>query len=235
MNLEYQPYYTLDDIEKIKDSSYDFSNKGEPFFDNKKHPLKGRSSERFCWDRLEMMLNATEVINKSVLDLGCSVGFFAHGFAFAGAAQCIGVDNNLHTEKQKFTTKNTISAAKELTKKYKLDNVDIVNADFTEWLRKQGSFDIIIFLSVFHHFCQSMGYANSGINALGDKAIDVLRLIDDHCGEIMFFEVNHNSHPMLDSKNIKQTLLTNTSFKSIDLLGWSDGFEGKRGIYKCQK
>lgn len=76
-------------------------------------------------------------VGKSILDVGCNLGYYCFQAASEGARECVGIDNHSAF----IETANTVKGFK---------NVRFVVANILEELPEP--FDIVLMLYVFHHF-----------------------------------------------------------------------------------
>lgn len=97
--------------------------------------------ERDYQGRLDIIESVVDFTGKRVLDLGCSGGFFS--FSIARKAQHVtAVDADSH-----MIQKNIENA-----KRLKIENIDFVNKKIdAAFLKETGNYDVVLFLSVFHH------------------------------------------------------------------------------------
>ena len=91
--------------------------------------------------KLEMMNLPEDLSGKSVLDVGCNEGFFSFEAEKRGASRVLAIEKSA-TAKEKFELIKSI-----LQSKVELMFTDLLELDPS----KLGKFDIVIFLSVFHH------------------------------------------------------------------------------------
>lgn len=92
------------------------------------------------WNLIEPYI-PRDLTGKSVLDLGCSSGFFASMFKLRGADRVVAVD----------IVDSAISEAR-LLNTIRQTSVEIVQADIYDFLiENRESFDYVIFLGIFYH------------------------------------------------------------------------------------
>jgi len=189
-------------------------------------------SERICIDRLEMILNnVSNLSDLTVLDIGCSNGFFVNILAELGAKSCLGIDNSVHNQVLQFTNKNVIDLARESA----TINSKFVDTDFIEYLSDKNNeqFDIVIFFSVLHHLFGGYGDNPELFNQNNDVR-HVLDLINEVCQKTLFFEMCERKIPEWDADTIPQNIMKLTSFHSYKALGISDGYY-PRTVYMFEK
>ena len=104
--------------------------------------------ERASYGRLDAINNfLPENDIPSVIDVGCNLGFFTFNMAKRGGF-CIGIDYG----------RNEILAAKALAHKHSVDNIVFTQMEVTPEnasLLPKG--DIVICLSIFHHWIRKLG------------------------------------------------------------------------------
>ncbi len=97
--------------------------------------------ERDYQGRLDIIESVVDFTGKRVLDLGCSGGFFSFSIA-RKAKHVTAVDADSH-----MIQKNIENA-----KKLKIENIDFINKKIdAEFLNGLENYDVVLFLSVFHH------------------------------------------------------------------------------------
>ena len=103
----------------------------------------GKRSYEHLSEKLDMMQLPDDLTGRSVLDIGCNEGFFSIEAWRRGASPVLGLDNQ---------QRNDVASKFALIK-----SVLGHGADFREWdvedtkADSPGLFDIVLFLSVFHH------------------------------------------------------------------------------------
>jgi len=114
--------------------------------------------------------------NASAMDIGCNVGFFVFSLAKLGF-ETIGVEGDDIFWR----------IARHAARRMEAGNVGLLNMYVTpkniDLLPKT---DVIIFLSVFHHWSRYFGF---------EEAATMLSKLWDHCGSQMFFETGENEMP----------------------------------------
>lgn len=192
-------------------------------------------SERACIDRLEMIVSnlGIPIIGLSVLDLGCSNGFFVNTLAHLGALPCLGVDNSVHNITLAFTDQDVIVEAQRAAEDYGVKNrVSFIDEDFIRGLGldKYDKYDAVIFFSVFHHLFE--GYGSKNINVLGNElALDVLHRIDSITKKYLFFEMCEQTVVGWNRETIPSLLLRNTTFKQCKQIGVSEDGWNPRAVF----
>jgi SAM-dependent methyltransferase len=139
---------------------------------------------------------------KTFLDIGCNIGYFLNQFnKYCEKVIGIDYDSNLKKESDIFYP--------EIAK-------NILNVDYTKRLKDFEQFDIVSFMSLFHHIIISEGL---------ESAIKVLKIVDEKTKEIMFFEMAQEHERFYNGKlpgwnidKIKNFIIDNTSFNRCETL-----------------
>lgn len=100
------------------------------------------------WERLKLILRDLDVTNKSILDIGCSDGFYSIKCAELGARNVLGVDvDNLRLERARFATQVL-----------KVKNIEFANLDiYGDTVGNQKS-DIVLALGIIHRVPDIYGF-----------------------------------------------------------------------------
>lgn len=178
-------------------------------------------SVRRCRDRFEMMekflrREGIDPEGLNLLDCSCSYGWFLREFKHIGLT-VLGIDRDpIPVRIGKIA--------------YSLSEEEIIQEDLVTFLEREGgTYDIVLFLSILHHF------------ALGrekGEVAKILRRLDEITGRILFLDTGQNherwfakSLPEWDDEFISRTVCEHTSFQRIVKLGED---EDDRGPYKNQ-
>ena len=158
----------------------------------------------------------------SILDVGCNAGFFSVELNKLGAFV------------------NAIDLDKSLIEKAKLLESDTLKfhvADVEELLERNLSFNIVLFMSVYHHLINFKGL---------DKARDILNKLSKMC-ECLIFEsgqrdemVNFEWREKLPEEfstpeDIFKELETYTNFEKFNLIGRLPIHSGNRNLFLCTR
>ena len=147
----------------------------------------------------------------SCLDIGCNEGYFVFKMAERGGF-CLGVDAG----------RNEIMIANSLAKIHKVNNVAFINeAIDLKKVRMFPEFDVVIFMSVFHHLARHNGL---------DYARNILQGLADSCGGYMIFETgqpdeenvswtNDLDFMLPDVKEWCTQLLLGCGFQNVEVIG----------------
>lgn len=193
--------------------------------------------ERSCLDRALAIYNSIGVAKdkKSVLDIGCNIGFFCH-FGQNKGFDCTGVENDIHENVKHFAGKSSIETAKELSKIYNI-HPEFINGDYIELVEKRR-FDYILYLSVWHHHL--LGYGHTDFQRMSkDEAEQVFLNVWKATKVAMFFETDGFIKQLVDNgwgedmvvENIRR--LTNREPKLIHTS--PDGWANTRKVWRINK
>lgn len=134
--------------------------------------------ERDYYGRLRVIESEVDFTGKRVLDLGCSGGFFA--FAIANkAASVTAVDGDQHM----------IEKNREAAKKVCCTKVEFICERITpEFLDSLPKYDVVLFLSVFHHMVANSAVYDWSDACEQDDAQRVLKAIRK-LADVLIFEM----------------------------------------------
>ena len=100
------------------------------------------------WKRLETIFETINILNKSIIDVGCSDGYYSNKCAELGAKNVLGVDpDNLRINRAKF--------ASEILK---INNVEFKNLDIYRGDLNIKNFDIVLALGILHRIPDIYGF-----------------------------------------------------------------------------
>ncbi|MEK9652310.1 MAG: class I SAM-dependent methyltransferase [Betaproteobacteria bacterium] len=162
-------------------------------------------------DRFDAISHSLPQEALSCLDVGCNEGYFIFKMAERGGF-CLGVDAG----------RNEIMVADALAKIHKINNVSFINASVDpESALRFPKFDVVIFLSVFHHLARHNGL---------DHAKATLASLSAVCNKYMIFETgqpNETGVSWADSldfmlPDIKEwcaNLLLESGFREVVVVG----------------
>lgn len=197
-----------------------------------------RRLDRICMDRAAMIRNAMRQHfapkGKTLLDLGCNTGFFSHYFARLDM-RVTGVDSNTHNTVKGTTVDadaSVIATAKRLATQYGVD-ATFVEAEIQQYLADAPKFDVVLCLSLFHHFFEvGVGY---GVREKTD--LDALfALIANRAKHLLYFEMDHNvgdAHGWPEAE-LPTILKEKGGFAHVNVIGLStDAYRRYRTLYEC--
>lgn len=112
------------------------------------------------WDRLKPILKDLDVLNKSILDIGCSDGFYSVKCAELGARKVLGVDlDDLRLERARFSAQVL-----------EVENVEFENSDIYGDTFGNRKSDIVLALGIIHRVPDIYGFLTR-IAELGEVMI----------------------------------------------------------------
>jgi len=113
----------------------------------------------------------------SAIDVGCNVGFFSLSIAEMGIP-VLAVDNH----------ESSLRIGQYASKRTNVSNVTFAKLEVNpDTMRLLPSADIIIFLSVFHHWVRHFGFP---------VATQMLKGLWEKCNVVMFFETGESEMPL---------------------------------------
>lgn len=206
----------------------------EPFL--KQHFTK--TLDRICIDRAIMIRNSAithlPLNGLTLLDLGCNTGFFSHYFARLGA-QPTGIDSNSHNSIKGTTADAAISvieSAKTMSKEYGV-KATFVEDDIISYLETAPKFDIVLCLSLIHHFFNvHNGY---GVKSQTDVS-EVFQLVASKAKRLLYFEIDHNTADKYgwEETDVPKIIQKLGNFKEVRVIGISvDAYLRYRNLYEC--
>jgi len=164
--------------------------------------------------KLQMMNLPDDLSGKSVLDVGCNEGFFSFEFEKRGASSVLAIDKST-AAKEKF----------ELIKSILQSKVELMHADLLDLnLSKLGQFDIVIFLSVFHH----LRYPFMSIDQIFKftRAYAIMEFVEavpvdgsDQSVLVRKLSKKRGHLHMLPTRQFTLEMLSRAGFSKIDVLG----------------
>lgn len=193
------------------------------------HPVYLKDGQRDCYDRWEMI---NKVLDEhsifSVLDLGSSEGFYVIKAAREGC-MALGVDNDIrrHTVAQDQSSLQGITGAS-----FMLNDIG------GELLYRLPEFDMVIFMSVLHHFMYLHGE---------DYCLSFLKKLREKVGKVMIFEMGQSDETenewaellpdMGDNPHewIRKFVLL-AGFSKVEKIGESDSYkkDKNRAIFRAE-
>jgi len=169
--------------------------------------------EEASWQRWELIRPYLPKKTFSALDFGCNIGFFSFKLAENGAGLVVGID----------TERGAILAAEKIKQLTRVQNVAFCQHEVTqENVFLLGEFDVILFMSVFHHINYKYDM---------DEAKIVLKELIKRTREVMFFETGQGDQsfgvmatamPKIESKEalvFVRELLCSCGAKTVKVLG----------------
>lgn len=152
-----------------------------------------QGGERDYEGRLRKIEQVIDFNGARVLDLGCSGGFFSFSLAKKAAFVCA-VDADEELQNQNRITKGRLG----------LNNIEFLTATLTpSFLKSLPQFDVVLFLSVFHHFFATSG-TYDWCDSDSSSAYEVLEAIKA-IGNVLVFETGHPDEGFEWCQDIQQT------------------------------
>lgn len=146
-------------------------------------------TSRIC--QINMFLNKLTDRPKTLLDIGCNIGLFCHYYAKTHSLQCTGVENNKHNDLTKWANQDNIKVANKLTTHYLSTDKPVprfINDDYRN-LCVAERFDIILYLSVWHHHMRN----TYDQEVSKEKAFEYLYTVIDSANKYVVFEHDDKS------------------------------------------
>ncbi len=100
-----------------------------------------------CEEELKKINLPKDMTGLTLLDIGCSEGFYCFEATKRGCTRVVGIDINAER----------IKIAKDMRNKSGYTNVYFFEADLYDIVKHISKFDIVLFLSVFHHLKYPVG------------------------------------------------------------------------------
>lgn len=166
---------------------------------------------------------------KSVLDLGCEIGYF--GWNNARIVKLyLGIDSD----------PNCINAGQLITTELRYRNIHFINADLVDFIKDlKVHYDICLFFSIYHHLMYEIGI---------EEARKVINKVSKICDEL-YFDMGQKSehsnkarrkwHCLLPNEEpkifIQREVLINTLFKKSKILGETRVEKSKRLLFRFTK
>ena len=183
-------------------------------FDDLAHYRRHRGGTK---ERIENILNLIDVKDKTILDLGCSVGGMSFGMFQNNAKYVLGIDYD----------KESIDVANEVKNKYKCQKTEFINNEITiEIVKELPEFDIILWLSQWMWSIKQRGleYAKELLFEVSKK------------GKVMIFESAAQDGMAkiqgATQNDIEKWLFENTVYERIKRTPSTGGWM-KRDVFLC--
>ena len=195
---------------------------------------KGRT--RYLEWRNKRVARGTESRNKlldlqgkSVLDLGCNIGFLGWS-----NREIIGTYVGLDSDPQ------CIEAAHQIGKNLGYGNIRFVLTDIVDYIENtKEHYDCCLFFSIYHHLLYQLGI---------QQARRVLNKLSELCDEL-YFDMGQKNEPSNSSRQrwhdllpdeapelyIQQEVLPNTRFNKMEILGETEVGHFSRLLFKFTK
>lgn len=188
--------------------------------------------------KLEMMRLPKDLSGKSVLDIGCNEGFFSFDAERRGANRVVAIDKSVEA-KEKF----------HLIKELMNSKVEFLFSDLLELNPATlGKFEIVYFLSVFHHLRYPFHVLDRVFAFTKEYAIMELveAVPENDLGQsVLVRKLSKKGHlHILPTRQFTLEMLTRAGFSKIEILGTHrehkvgperkmEGFRERRVILKA--
>jgi len=163
--------------------------------------------------KLEMMRLPADLSGKSILDIGCNEGFFSFDAERRGAKRVVAIDKSSDA-RDKF----------HLIKELMHSRVEFQFADLLELdPNKLGKFDIVFFLSVFHHLRYPFQVLDRIFELTREYAIMefVEAVPEEDLGQsVLVRKLSKKGHlHILPTRQFTIEMLTRAGYREIEILG----------------
>jgi 2-polyprenyl-3-methyl-5-hydroxy-6-metoxy-1,4-benzoquinol methylase len=163
--------------------------------------------------KLEMMDLPEDMTGMSVLDIGCNEGFFAFEAWRRGARRVLALDKSREAE-AKFDLVKRITGAKVEFRRVKLTEVT---------REKDSRFDLVFFLSVFHHLRHPLRVIDHVASLTRGRAVmEFVEAVpqDDRLPSALVRKLSRRGHlHMLPTRKFLLEILGQSGFDKVEILG----------------
>jgi SAM-dependent methyltransferase len=156
-------------------------------------------AERSCMDRYLRILDALEsraLFDCSLLDIGCSSGFFSYLFAITFCRQVTAVDDS-RASAFGYGGNAFLGPLRAAREEYGLHHIEIVDAPIERFLKEHAGrrWDVVLCLSVLHHFYTGYGDDPSRGRMNPLQLGSLFHAIGNATGTVLYLEVDHGRVP----------------------------------------
>jgi SAM-dependent methyltransferase len=188
----YQPH--LPDLAFVINSIADM-----PRFLSEPLPDDTAGAERACLDRYLCILDALErrsLFDCSLLDIGCSNGFFAYLFAVSLCRQVTAIED-ARGALAGYSEDAFLGPLCKAKRQYALEHIEIADAPIERFLAAcpDRQWDVVLCLSVLHHFYTGYGDHPDRGRLTDEERRAVFRAIGRATGSVLYLEVDHGRVP----------------------------------------
>jgi len=238
-NMYYQPTLTREELDLLVSRRFEGLRRS---MENRQQQ-SGDETARICVDRLVLILENLPgpVSGYSILDLGCASGFFTNSLALLGSSWVIGIDNNTHVRTFSLNLDDFLIRARQDASRFGVEkSVQYIEEDLVSIMRTprpELKSDVVLCLSVFHHLFLGYGFLpHKKAEVLGARALPVMKWLDSHTGEFLFFEIHESVFEDWSHETIAERILEQTSFEDVKLIGDTRSYESTpRGLWLCSR
>lgn len=164
-------------------------------------PVPGETSVggRACFDRYLCILDALErrsLIDSSLLDIGCSSGFFAYLFAVTACRQVTAVED-ARGASAGYGENAFLAPLLRAKQQYALHHLEIIDKPIEQFLvaSPDRQWDVVLCLSVLHHFYTGYGDHPDRGRLTEEERQDLFAAIGQATGSVLYLEVDHGRVP----------------------------------------
>ncbi len=155
--------------------------------------------ERLCIDRYLRILNAIEsrgLYDCSLLDIGCSSGYFSYLFALSACRQVTAVDDS-RASSFGYANDAFLRPLRDARDESGLRHIEIVDAPIERFLNEQRGrrWDVVLCLSVLHHFYTGYGDDPTKGQMTVRQRHSLFRAMGSSTGTVLYLEVDHGRVP----------------------------------------
>jgi SAM-dependent methyltransferase len=156
-------------------------------------------AERACFDRYLCILDALErrsLFDCSLLDIGCSNGFFAYLFAVSLCRQVTAVEDE-RGALAGYSENAFLGPLYKAKQEYALRHLEIADAPIERFLAScpERQWDVVLCLSVLHHFYTGYGDHPDRGRLTDAERRALFRAIGRATGSVLYLEVDHGRVP----------------------------------------
>lgn len=160
---------------------------------------EGAGVERLSVDRYLSILDALEhraLYDCSLLDVGCSSGFFSYLFAVTACRQVTAVDDSRGAPSG-YAGDAFLRPLRAAREEYGLRHIEIVEAPIEQFLaaKPMRSWDVVLCLSVLHHFYTGYGDHPERGRMTARERRSLFKLIGKATGMVLYLEIDHARVP----------------------------------------
>ena len=156
-------------------------------------------AERACLDRYLIILDSLErrsLFDSSLLDIGCSNGFFAYLFAVTICRHVTAVED-MRGASAGYSENAFLNPLLQIKQEYALSHLEVIDAPIEQFLKAcpDRQWDIVLCLSVLHHLYTGYG-DNPEVGLLQEEARRWLfAAIGRATGSVLYLEFDHGRVP----------------------------------------
>ena len=189
----------------------------------------GESHRIDCAHRMNMIKETIGSAGCSVLDVGCSGGYYSFAMRDLLKGYVYGID----------TEQELVDGCRALAASHEVDNVVFDCLELSEYLiHTDERFDVCLYMSAHHHVIQRHGFPLANY---------LLKTLSNRC-KLMFFDMGQKNEncpatgwwnlmpPCPDQKEwLVDYLYKNTMFKKIEIIGSSKVHDVDRYFFRMEQ